>query len=345
MPETAPSHQMPSLPGMRLGRLKDLPENVAEGLGERQELLDMFANDPENPDIWNYAATKALDEEAEGTGQPEDLQDIPAGDLIEFARAVQATPPKDRYALTTANAPNGKRWFDVLYGFHNPSGNEAIARSVGWHLREAGKDKAGVIVDLGAGTGETAAAVAPYAEQVIGVDGNPALLGVAREEQPDIEFIEGDVTKLPFADGSVDVITSNGLKYALDGEQSVKMYSEIARVLKEGGVYIDADWRRPKDIALSVGGTGRVEHPDFHPQELAQFATWRAVLQDMIVDTVSGKFEKSDTLEMEGRAWQAFRAQLGLREQQMRVDDGSFSSQLAYTRILQKAETKAPGSE
>lgn len=338
-------NQTPSLPGIHLGLIKYLPEELANGLDERQELLWQFAIDPENPNIWSHVEDKVLEEEAQNTGQPEGLRDISANDLIQFERTVQATPAEDRYGLTVALAPNGKSWFDTLYGFHNPAGNEAIAHAVDRHLREAKEDKAAVVVDLGTGTGETAAAAEPHAGHVIGIDRNQALLEAAREKYPDIEFIEGDVTKLPFADGSVDIITSNGLKYALDSEQSSKMYGEISRVLKEGGVYIDADWTPTRDIVISIGGAGTVERPDFHPQELAQFVTWRAVLQDMIVDTVSGKFEKHDAMELKGHAWDDFKLRLGLYQSWLGGGRAEFSSQLAKARMLKKDPATAVAAE
>lgn len=56
------------------------------------------------------------------------------------------------------------------------------------------------------------------------------------EERSDISFIQGDVGKLPFPDESFDLVLSmNGVHAFPDKE---KAYSEMNRVLKQGGAFI-----------------------------------------------------------------------------------------------------------
>jgi hypothetical protein len=68
--------------------------------------------------------------------------------------------------------------------------------------------------------------------------------------------------------------------------------------------------------------------------------TWRAVLQDMIVDTVSGKFEKPNSLSLSGHEWEAFKLQLGLYEQTYQLQR-DFISRLSRARMLYKDPQKA----
>lgn len=339
MIEKQPQESQP-LPGIHLGETAYLPDDLVEGLDERQDVLDLFSESPRDTRIWNYVADKTLEEEMRGTGQPEGLKDVSAHALIEFAHAIYDAEPEDRYALTTRQAPNGELWFDVLYGFHGSNGNMAIANAVTKQLRDLGQDNVERAVDLGTGTGETAEMVAPHASHMAGVDKEAALLQVAQERHPDTRFIEGDVRQLPFGDNSADIVTSNGLKYTLGAESSRQMYAEVARVLKDGGVYIDADWVPANEIVLNVHPFGDVKTPDSHPEELLSFVTWRAVLQDMVVDTVSGKFEKTGSMALSGQEWETLKLNLGLYEETHQLQNG-FSSKLAKARLLYKDAAKA----
>jgi ubiquinone/menaquinone biosynthesis C-methylase UbiE len=331
MSETNLQPERPVLKELDEGRIDILPPNIVEGMSDRMATLGEFASDPSNPDIWSRVANNVRQEESEGTAQPEELSDISPESLIGLAHAVLQADPKDRYSLVAQKAPNGSVWFDVLYGFHSPSGDKAIEEGIKWQIGKLKTNEVDQIVDLGTGTGKTAAVAAKYARNTTGVDRNMPLLEVAKDSHPDIHFVDADVTKLPFGDGSVDIITSDGLKYALDLKASIQMYSEIARVLKTGGVYIDTDWVDPSYVGA-----------DFHPEELKEFVTWRAVLQDMIVDTVSGKFEKADALNMYfDNDWTYLKTQIGLYEEGL---SSSVSRTKAKARMLYKVPAKAESS-
>jgi SAM-dependent methyltransferase len=88
---------------------------------------------------------------------------------------------------------------------------------------------------------------------VTGLDLTPELLELARENaqiaEVEIEFLEGDVEKLPFGDASFDVVLSQfGHIFAPRPEVAI---SEMLRVLKPGGTIAFSTW--PPE--LFVGGT------------------------------------------------------------------------------------------
>lgn len=75
--------------------------------------------------------------------------------------------------------------------------------------------------------------------RVVGLDRNPAMLTVARQVAPDIEWQEGAAEQLPFADASFDVVASAfGLPY-MDRPTALR---EMWRVLKPGGRLIVSVW-------------------------------------------------------------------------------------------------------
>jgi arsenite methyltransferase len=97
------------------------------------------------------------------------------------------------------------------------------------------------VVDIGCGAGTDlllAARQTGPAGRVIGIDMTEAMRhraahGAAVTGLRHVEVREGDATSLPVADGSVDVVISNGvLNLVPEKERAV---AEIARVLKPGG--------------------------------------------------------------------------------------------------------------
>jgi len=97
------------------------------------------------------------------------------------------------------------------------------------------------VLDIGSGAGMdlllAARRVGP-AGHAIGVDMTDAMIERARKSAADagltqVEIRKGDATALPAADGSVDVVISNGvLNLVPEKEQA---FAEILRILKPGG--------------------------------------------------------------------------------------------------------------
>lgn len=95
------------------------------------------------------------------------------------------------------------------------------------------------ILDLGCGTGRFTVPMAERVQRVIGLDLCPAMMEKAREKTLQrglrVEFKEGDMTNLQFADKSFDVVTSMVALMHIPLDQRQAVFSEAARVLKPGG--------------------------------------------------------------------------------------------------------------
>jgi SAM-dependent methyltransferase/DNA-binding transcriptional ArsR family regulator len=98
------------------------------------------------------------------------------------------------------------------------------------------------VADLGCGTGNLAGLLAPNVKKVIGVDQSPAMLKAAQkrlERFTNVELLEGDITKLPIADGTCDaVLVVLVLTYVERYQLALK---EARRVLKTGGQLVVID--------------------------------------------------------------------------------------------------------
>jgi ubiquinone/menaquinone biosynthesis C-methylase UbiE len=99
-------------------------------------------------------------------------------------------------------------------------------------------------LDVACGPGLVVCAFAPHVRHATGIDITPAMLDQARELQTEkalknISWIEGDVTRLPFANRMFSVVTS---RYAFHHfSEPLAVLREMIRVTKPGGTILIAD--------------------------------------------------------------------------------------------------------
>ena len=97
------------------------------------------------------------------------------------------------------------------------------------------------MLDLGSGAGTdslVAAQMVGPEGSVVGIDMTPEMLAKARGAAAqtgaaNVEFVEGEIERLPFPDASFDVVISNGVIDLVPDKDAV--FSEIHRVLVPGG--------------------------------------------------------------------------------------------------------------
>ena len=96
--------------------------------------------------------------------------------------------------------------------------------------------------DLGCGTGQTSAALAPFVSRVVAVDGSPAMLQAAARRLSgiaNVELRQGELEALPIDNDSLDVGTLMLVLHHLSEPQ--KAIAELTRVLKPGGKVLIVD--------------------------------------------------------------------------------------------------------
>jgi SAM-dependent methyltransferase len=125
------------------------------------------------------------------------------------------------------------------------------------------------VLDVATGTGLAAGAAARRGARVVGVDVVSAMVEQARTLHPELEFVEGDVHALPFADGSFDAVVCNfGLLHFGRPEDAA---SELVRVLVPSGRLALTVWdlperARPQGVLLeAVHEVGAEMPPDVPP--------------------------------------------------------------------------------
>lgn len=196
------------------------------------------------------------------------------------------------------------------------------------------------VVDVACGTGNAAVLAALRGARVVGVDFEPALLGVAEQRAAqlglDVQWVQGDLAALPLPDRSADVVLSIfGVMYAAD---HVIAAGELARVARAESRIVLASWL-PGSVMPAMGQvlSGYLPSPPASsgpPSRwgdsaelstlLASCGLWltatrreRIILAfldaeaavDFLVDTAGHVVSHRQRLVAEGR-WDAFRCEL-----------------------------------
>lgn len=147
-------------------------------------------------------------------------------------------------ALRSQNKSSEIAFFDShgasnAYEVFSPDTNERLMDIV---LGVSGLPEGARIADLGCGSGVFSNVLQQRGYKCTGVDLSPALIRIAKQKYPGIEFIEGDVEHLPFADASFDGVLLAGILHHFSDRSA--FVAEVKRILKPGGKFVAFDPNR-----------------------------------------------------------------------------------------------------
>jgi demethylmenaquinone methyltransferase/2-methoxy-6-polyprenyl-1,4-benzoquinol methylase len=102
------------------------------------------------------------------------------------------------------------------------------------------------VLDVCCGTGDLALASSEAGGHVVGLDFSEKMLARARNKSDAVDWVRGDATDMPFADGEFDAVTVGfGIRNLDDLEGGLV---EIARVLRSGGRFGCLEITRPRGL-------------------------------------------------------------------------------------------------
>ncbi len=130
---------------------------------------------------------------------------------------------------------------------------------------------AGRALDLGCGTGTNAITLARAGWRVTGIDFVAKAIRdaqrKARQEELDIDFRVGDVTRLDMLEGCFDYALDIGCLHSLPLERHRHYADAVARVLCPGATFMLYAWlprtRRGKSVGIAVADVHALFAPDF----------------------------------------------------------------------------------
>lgn len=177
------------------------------------------------------------------TTQPSSATELDVGLLkseIKKKYASVSTEPEQHFVF-----PTGGSWAEDLgYPAELASVPETAVQSFAGVANpfSLGPLEAGArVLDLGSGAGTdslVAAQMVGPEGTVTGIDMTPEMLAKARDAAAEmgatnVEFVEAEAERLPFADESFDIVISNGVIDLIPDKDAV--FSELFRVLARGG--------------------------------------------------------------------------------------------------------------
>jgi SAM-dependent methyltransferase len=110
------------------------------------------------------------------------------------------------------------------------------------------------VLDVGAGTGKLAAALVAAGHDVLAVEPDEAMRAAFARALPAVEVRAGSAERLPFGDGSFDVVTAGQSFHWFDRPRALP---ELARVLRTGG-RLAAVWNVRDERVPWVADLGRI---------------------------------------------------------------------------------------
>lgn len=133
---------------------------------------------------------------------------------------------------------------------------------------------AGTILDLGSGTGETAAAVLAChpGATLLGIDSSPDMLNIARARMLAATFQVGRIED-PLPPGPFDIVVSAFAIHHLDGPAKADLFRRVARALAPAGSFAILDVVVPERHAT---GSIRLEEGVDRPSTIADQLEWLA---------------------------------------------------------------------
>jgi SAM-dependent methyltransferase len=190
---------------------------------------------------------------------------MPPSSATELDVALLKSEIKRKYASVSTEPeqhfvfPTGSSWAEDL-GYPPELANvpEAAVESFAGVANpfSLGRLEAGArVLDLGSGAGTdslVAAQMVGAEGSVTGIDMTPEMLAKARAAAAEmgatnVEFVEAEAERLPFADESFDVVISNGVIDLIPDKDAV--FAELHRVLAPGGRIQIADVTIQKPVS------------------------------------------------------------------------------------------------
>ena len=181
-----------------------------------------------------------------------------------------------------------------------------LSKRVDFIAANCPRERWGVGLDVGCGTGVLAARLVARGFEMTGLDPSEGMLDVMRSEHPEVAAVRGSGDELPFEDDSFDIVLTVAALHHIAAPAAVRAtLAEMARVSKPGGRIVVWDhnprnpyWRNlmarvPQDdgserlipeaevlAGLRSGGAVPLQSvqlgfvPDFVPPALLGVARW-----------------------------------------------------------------------
>ncbi len=128
--------------------------------------------------------------------------------------------------------------------------NRSKDTTLPWLLDTLQPEPADRLLDVGCGTGRFVVSLAPLVASAVGIDMTAEMLQQARQLQDEgkvanIEWQQGDVADLPFANGEFSIVTCRAMLHHVI--EPARVIAEMTRVCAQGGRLVAMDLTPPRE--------------------------------------------------------------------------------------------------
>jgi SAM-dependent methyltransferase len=132
----------------------------------------------------------------------------------------------------------------------------------------------GPVADVGCGPGHVTRHLHDLGVDAFGIDVAPAMVALARRENPDLRFEVGTMTALDLPDGSVGGVLAFWSVIHVPDHAVPLAFSEFRRVLRPGGPVLVGFHVGDGTRTSTEGYSGRPIHVESHRRRPAQVSAW-----------------------------------------------------------------------
>ena len=157
-------------------------------------------------------------------------------------------------------APGHTDWYATRRGRRTDSAERALLASLLAHFPSAQS-----VLEIGCGTGQFSRWLATRSLKVVGLDRSPGMLAEMGRLSPEFPAILGDAHRLPFGDGTIDLVSYvTALEFL---EEPPRALAEAVRVARRGVILVVLNkW--------SLGGLSRRWGPQSRQPLLGRARDW-----------------------------------------------------------------------
>jgi demethylmenaquinone methyltransferase/2-methoxy-6-polyprenyl-1,4-benzoquinol methylase len=128
------------------------------------------------------------------------------------------------------------RFYDKVIALHS---KDAAGELRGFLSSQVENSTGGYLLDICTGTGSVASRLKEDQKvPVVGLDFSQGMLSKAKQKDPEVLWVLGSVTNLPFKDSCFGAVTCSHAFYELKGREPAWALSEVKRVLKSKGSFL-----------------------------------------------------------------------------------------------------------
>lgn len=192
----------------------------------------------------------------------------------------------------------------VVYRHRDRENAEREVRNMaGWLALPPGAE----VLDVGCGMGRHALSLADLGYRVTGLDLSETLLAEARakDEGGRVEWVRGDMRRLPFADGRFDVTVNlfTSFGYFTDERDNCAVLRELRRVLRPAGQFL-IDYLNPVFVERNlVPHSERVDPETGWTIEERRRIEDGFVIKTITIRTEDGERHYEERVRLLGRDW------------------------------------------